>query len=381
MTGRKKAFTLVELLVVIAIIGVLIALLLPAVQAAREAARRAQCSNNLRQIALAFHNHHDTFNSLPSGGSDGWGTTLVNQVPSAANDQQAWVNNPHSAHFPVSYPYNLNGESWMQRNGWSFQILPYFELTNVWNPPFTTAPDNDPNWAYWGSWDKWTQSRTTPIPTFNCPTRRSGDSVAVMGFQAIDYATVVAGYGAQLTGQQHGGAGNDRWGQGWGPVDSSKTAPVFRHRGLPIGGLSDGTSNQMLIGERRQPAQYAQNSANGDNNEGYIGGWDWDTERQASRETPPVPDNVFPHISDHGWGNGTAGETGIWATNQGDASFSGAGWTPNYAGSWSFGGPHPQRTLMAFADASVRSIPFNIDLNTWEAMGIRNDGKAVELPP
>ena len=91
--GRGRGFTLVELLVVIAIIGVLVALLLPAIQAAREAARRTQCQNNLKQIGLALQNFHDTFNKIPparwNGGSPGW-AALIMPFMEAGNQYALW---------------------------------------------------------------------------------------------------------------------------------------------------------------------------------------------------------------------------------------------------------------------------------------------------
>ena len=99
---RTRGFTLVELLVVIAIIGILVALLLPAVQAAREAARRSQCQNNLKQLSVAVLNYENTHKTLPSGG---WGWH--------------WMGDPDGGY----------GKD--QPGSWLYSILPYLEEANV----------------------------------------------------------------------------------------------------------------------------------------------------------------------------------------------------------------------------------------------------------
>jgi len=106
MYQRRKAFTLIELLVVIAIIAVLIALLLPAVQAAREAARRMQCTNNMKQLALACHNHHDSLGRLPYG---------VFEPYAVANKDIS---------IDAKNPFGPN---------WLIYILPYVEQTSLYN--------------------------------------------------------------------------------------------------------------------------------------------------------------------------------------------------------------------------------------------------------
>src|SRR5262245_9866043 len=106
--SRRSGFTLVELLVVIAIIGVLVALLLPAVQAARESARRMQCYNHLRQMALAVQNFENSFKVFPSHGT-GTNVNYINGVPAGANSDPP------------------------QQAGALFQILPYLEQQAIYN--------------------------------------------------------------------------------------------------------------------------------------------------------------------------------------------------------------------------------------------------------
>jgi prepilin-type N-terminal cleavage/methylation domain-containing protein len=165
---RQRGFTLIELLVVIAIIAVLIALLLPAIQQAREAARRTQCLNNIKQIGLAIHNYHDVNKRLPIGQVAVLFLDSVN-----ANGQQ--YADPNEAQFVGLSGFGLHGTSWM------LAILPFIEQAQLWqqwnfqfnvrgNGELATGP-NQPGQTL-------QQPAQTDLPAYYCPTRRSNMNIA-----------------------------------------------------------------------------------------------------------------------------------------------------------------------------------------------------------
>jgi prepilin-type N-terminal cleavage/methylation domain-containing protein len=357
MKSRRPGFTLVELLVVIAIIGILIALLLPAVQAAREASRRASCSNNLRQIGLAFHLHNDTLNYLPSAGKTCCSSPyFYNGQPSVAN--QIVNTSNHDEYYQG------------QRAGYSFQILPYMELTSVWNPP----PHPTTPMPYYDIWandqqipgeirDKWRAMMQAYIPTYACPTRRAAGTGGMINLWGIRAMQVDYGGNAHNTG--------------WNGSQFAGLTPW--NKGIPIGNVVDGTSNVMMVGEKRMPVQFYQ-TQRGDQDMGFTDGWDPDNTRMVHRSwrnsesgnVPdafrvedvwlPVPDNKnYPVV-------GLAGDKDL------------SDWNSKDWGDWRFGGPHPEKMLMCFADASVHPIPYNVDWVTWLRLGHRSDGQSVELP-
>ncbi len=241
----RAGFTPVELLVVIAIIGVLIGLLLPAVQKVREVALRASCQNHLKQIGLAFHNHHDALHCFPSGGWD-WFTPpnyTVGGAPAVGAKQQA---------------------------GWGFQILPYLEASSTWNAGAIVAI-------------------ATTNPVFFCPARRAPQT-----------CTYLDEYTPPLTGGELTHALCD-----YAASNLDGNGVVRQHRPTTFADISDGTSNTLLVSEKWvDPLTLGQMEPA--DNEGYTAGFDHDTVRLGSQ--PPLPDGLgMESAHDHQFGSSHPG--------------------------------------------------------------------------
>ena len=228
-------FTLVELLVVIAIIAMLVALLLPAVQSAREAARRIQCSNNLKQFALACLNHESSHGTLPS---NGWG--------------YRWVGDPDL------------GMGKTQPGGWTFAVLPYLEEKSIWNIA-TSGPGDKPT--------RLSRVVQTPISLFHCPSRREAKTYPftkspnyfynVSEVFAVARGDYACNAGTQPACVQTGptteqgadtfswcGPGASGWSTGSMPNNWRATGVMFQRSEVTMAKIRDGSSKTYLIGER-----------------------------------------------------------------------------------------------------------------------------------
>lgn len=256
---RTRAFTLVELLVVIAIIGILVALLLPAIQAAREAARRTQCLNNLKQIGLAFQLHADSLGIYPTGGFQQWGKRSTDK------------SRPREKRFgDRGSPLVAPNQNW----GWAYQILPYIEQQALW-----AAKVDD--------------ILPVPVPAYFCPTRGSSRVYEVLETSMramIDYAGNAGSSDLGTTTYAQMGDGSDgvvirvTLGKTGNPYDNF-SPPV-----VPGRQIEDGLSNTLMVAEKNLNVGIIDRQGNDD--AGFTEGWDHDTIRWGYFQ--PTPDFLDP---------------------------------------------------------------------------------------
>lgn len=321
--SARSAFTLVELLVVIAIIGVLVALLLPAVQAAREASRRTKCTNSLRQLAIACHNHHDVMGTLPRNGN--------------ANG----LTQSHTAQGTGCC--GAAGPRW----SWIARALPFFEQKNMYdsaNVPINNLNQNAQTLAM----------ISTVLPILTCA---SDNTLPRTRTNSADLG------GVNVAVTSYKGVSGANWGADFFPTESSFSTPYsnpgvdgsrnglengdgifwradIRKGTMRLSEISDGTSNTFMIGEDvpmliQWNAWAYPNGANG---------------------TCAIPPNVGVTLGDPDLGLPGFGR---WPTR------------------YSFRSRHPSGLNFALADGSVRFVSNNIALLTYRALATRAGGETA----
>ncbi|SFI58060.1 DUF1559 domain-containing protein [Planctomicrobium piriforme] len=229
LTRRVRAFTLIELLVVIAIIAILIALLLPAVQQAREAARRSQCKNNLKQLGLALHNYAEVYGTLPPGHVEQWGSVSPAEN---GNNSSAW--------------------------GWGAYLLPYVEQSSLYNQlqvgsvTLTKAADFE-------LYPDLVKALRTTLPVYRCPSDFAPEINSVNElFKANPVPTPGGGAGRQVPTSTSNYVANNGAVVGnlngrfvLTSAEADKAGAVFHENSrVRFKAITDGMSNTIALGER-----------------------------------------------------------------------------------------------------------------------------------
>lgn len=326
--GRtRQGFTLIELLVVIAVIGILIALTLPAVQQARAAARRMQCANNVKQLALATHSFHDTYNAFPPA-------RLILNLPEVPDIKATRIG--------------------MDEPSWLVRLLPFLEQANLHD-----------QWDEYSTYGNHPASvRNRPVAAFLCPDRHSpSTSVApdkkitiqascgcLLGVQFAPggaTADYVANHG-DLSPGAFGVETDFYWGgNGTGVIISSR--PVRDEEAISRGwkdkvrltDLSDGTSNTILFGEPH--VESGKDLTTPFNGPAFFGRYLTNFARIGGPGVPIAHDQF-----------------------------------DSRAGVYSFGSPHEGIVQFAFSDGSVRSVSKSLSTRILGRLTNRRDGQVVE---
>ena len=330
---RLRAFTLVELLVVIAIIGVLVALLLPAVQSAREAARRMQCSNRQKQLVLAMHNYESTFRVFPTG--------TINASPArngiAAGDD----------------PNGQNGGGNIGIGGpWICLMLPYIEQPGL-HQNFMKIVAEKPEVVDWFGHASYVS--TAPIgaqhlPAMDCPSHPFVN-------EQLDNGTDMEHLARGNYAACYGTGGYTRI----NTLNPSIGGMFGNNHSIALRDVTDGTSNTVALSELK----YRLASATGPSYEDSRGVWTYATMGGNVFSTQLGPNSA---AADRVWGCRNFPQQGMPCV-QGPAPFD-----LNQAAARGY---HPNGVMGAFADGSVRFFSNNIALTAWNALGSRGGGETV----
>jgi prepilin-type N-terminal cleavage/methylation domain-containing protein len=349
VVSRHQGFTLVELLVVIAIIGILVALLLPAIQAAREAARRTQCTNQLKQLVTAGMNHLDTIKHYPAGG---WGWEWVGDADRGFGQEQP--------------------------GGWMYNILPFMEE----NAKHDLPKDGDPDALLPAQLEGARKMLLDPILIIKCPSRSNplvGPTVKRARFAnnsainpqpvnnvVVGHSDYAANAGDISIGGGDGGPAslgvanhpNQKWltvnkigrlsqyGPGYDPAFPNRmlSGISFQRSAVGVQHVTDGTSKTYFCGEKYLDPRKFEDYSDPDtgNNETWCTGHNNDNFRTTAE--PPKPDEA-------GYENGNL-----------------------------FGSAHSSVWNVAFCDGRVEAVSYDIDPVVHRYNGNRSDGVVVNTP-